>query len=74
MEQFTRIFFLLRFSQGQYYISAGNNPLSCSIYTDILKIRNDITLVPIITIPVIQTFIFSFIITTLMIITIRIGI
>lgn len=47
MEQFTRTFFLLRFSQGQYYISAGNNPLSCSIYTDILKIRNDITLVPI---------------------------
>lgn len=47
MEQFTRIFFSLRFSQGQYYISAGNNPLSCSIYTDILKIRNDITLVPI---------------------------
>lgn len=46
MEQFTRTFFLLRFSQGQYYISAGNNPLSCLIYTDILKIRNDITLVP----------------------------
>lgn len=43
---YKNIFFLLRFSQGQYYISAGNNPLSCLIYTDILKIRNDITLVP----------------------------